>query len=61
MIQPVHEIIFTKQLNHEIVSEKVQSLSLSNNFEKNLIHNSYLSTDLNMQTQKFILSQFVGV
>lgn len=49
------------QLNQQTVSGKVQSLSLSNNFEKDLIHNLYLSTDLNMQTQKFILSQFVGV
>lgn len=48
MAQSIHEIIFTKpQLNHQIVIEKkIQSLSLSNNFEKNLIHNSYLPTDL---------------
>lgn len=61
LTQPVYEITLTKQLNHQILSEKVQSLYLSNDFEKDLIHNSYLPTDLNTQTQKFILSQFIDV
>lgn len=42
------------QLNHQIVTKKKFSLylSLSNNFEKALIHNSYLSTDLKYANQK---------